>query len=88
METNIQQIFSLYYAMKNDTRNLLWNTATDVLFYWWPLIWIELLVWNYLDENYPNWRNDFDNNIKVFREKMNIILNETKVKNYLDDYLK
>jgi hypothetical protein len=23
METNIQQIFSLYYAMKNDTRNLL-----------------------------------------------------------------
>ncbi len=90
MEKNIQQIFEKVYetyrVVKNDSSNLIWEFSSDVLFKSVPLsvIWI---IWSsYLVENYPNWKNDLDDNIKIFREKMKFLLSENKIKAYLDKY--
>lgn len=91
MEKNIQQIFEKVYetvrALESDTDNLIGQeNLSSAIFYTTWIVWIGFIVFHYFDEKYPNWRTDFENNNKKYFENMKDLLNENKIKAYLDEY--
>jgi ABC-type Zn uptake system ZnuABC Zn-binding protein ZnuA len=50
------------------------------------IAWGIITVSHYLNEYYPDWSSDLRNNAKKFYEKMNELLNVSKIKSFLDKY--
>ena len=89
---NIQIIFEniseTYIAIKNDSINIMWDVMWRGLFYGIQVAWVEILFISYLDEYYPEWRKDLENNINNFISKIKLLLKPEEIKKYLENFWK
>ena len=61
-----EKVWETYFALRNDTINIFWLDMWNAIFFTTQAVWVEIIAISYLDEYYPNWRDDMKDNINTF----------------------
>lgn len=87
---NMKMIFEktseVYFAIKNDSENLLWYFSWNLLFFGSQVIPIEIIFIWYLDEKYPNRKSELANSINWMSSKIKSLFNKENIEKYLDEF--